>query len=178
MRNIGIILLVMLFFSCSQDRSQEGLKNVITEKENALKNLTPEDDDLETRASMRQELIDALLDYYHTHPKDDYSPECLDKVHFVYTAMRKFASAARYGDTLLINYPEYVNREMVIESQYNTYDMFIKPRNVEKVEYYLNMWLNEFPDMDKDRRAEIEYRLKYVDLTIEQIMDMQMTELN
>lgn len=178
MRVVILLLFIGLLIGCSQDRSQEGLKSAITEKENALKNLAPEDDDLETRAAMRQELIDALLDYYHTYPKDDYSPECLDKVHFVYTAMRKFASAARYGDTLLMNYPDYVNREMVIESQYNTYDMFITPRDVEKVEYYLNMWLKEYPDMDKDRRAEIEYRLKYIDLTIEQIMDMKMTELN
>jgi hypothetical protein len=162
---------------CSADRTQNGLKGTITEKEDALKNLAPEDDDLATRESMRLELIDALLDYYRTFPEDKYSPECLDKVHFVYTAMRKFASAARYGDTLLINYPNYVNREMVIESQYNTYDMFIEPRNVEKVEYYLNMWLSEYPNMDKDKKEEIEYRLKYVDLTIEQIMDMRMTDL-
>ena len=178
MRALLGIVLIFLVISCSADRSETGLKAAITEKENALKNLAPEDDDLETRESMRLELIDALLDYYHTFPKDDYSPECLDKVHFVYTAMRKFASPARYGDTLLMNYPNYINREMVIESQYNTYDMFIKPRNIEKVEYYLNMWLKEYPSMDKDKKEEIEYRLKYVDLTIEQIMDMRMTDLN
>lgn len=176
MKRLLIISITLLLFACSEDRSQESLKAVITEKEDALKEL-PADQVGEERDTMRLELVDALLDFYHTYPEDVYAPECLDKVHFIYSGMRDFVHAAMYGDTLLIKYPNYVNREMVIESQYNTHDMFIKPRNKDKAKYYLEMWLREYPDMPSEKREEIEYRLKYIDLTIEQIMEQQMTEL-
>lgn len=178
MRVISMCMILIFAVSCSADRSSSGLKEVIKSKEEALKNLPSSDNDLEKREKMRLELVDALIDYYQTYPSDDYAPECLDKVHFVYTAMREFAIAAKFGDTLLMNYPDYINREMVIESQYNTYDMFVEPRDKEKVRYYLEMWLKEYPKMDKEKKEEIEYRLKYIDLTIEQIMDMKMEELN
>jgi hypothetical protein len=89
-----------------------------------------------------------------------------------------YVEAAMYADTLINKYPDYINRPMVIESQYNNYDMFIKPRNIDKAKYYLELLLKEDKEMDKERRADFEYRLEYIDLTIEQLMERDMTELN
>lgn len=172
-RLICLLSLIVFVSSCSEDRSVDGLKERIEENVVALQELTIEEDKLDVRDTMRVELINSLLDFYHTYPEDTYAPECLDKVHFVYSAMRNYREAAKYGDTILLNYPDYVNREMVIESQYNTYDMFVSPRNKEKAAYYLKMWLKEYPDMDNEKKKEIEERLKYIDLTIEQMIDMK-----
>ena len=67
---------------------------------------------------------------------------------------------------------------MVIESQANSFDMFIQPRDTKKVRYYLELLLKEFPKMDKERKEDIAFRLKYLDLTIEQIMKLEVEELN
>ena len=177
MRVFLLMIVLAVLTACSDSVSPESLKEEITKKEDLLRKVPPGDNAAQETDAMRLELVDALLNYYRTYPEDDYAPECLDKVHFVYSGMRNYATAAKYGDTLLEQYPKYVNREMVIESQYNTYDMFLKPRDKEKAKYYLEMWLKEFPNMPAEKKEEIEYRLKYIDLTIEQIMEMQMTEL-
>ena len=175
-RVVFYITLVLLLSSCGEDRSMDGLKETIEEHVDALQALPGTEDQLAKRDTMRLELIASLLDYYHTFPDDVYAPECLDKVHFVYSAMRDYRTAAKYGDTLLLKYPDYINREMVIESQYNTYDMFVIPRNKEKVAYYLNLWLEEYPDMDAEKRKQIERRLSYIDLTIEKMIELQAAE--
>ena len=95
----------------------------------------------------------------------------------IYSAKRDFTTAAKYADTLIENYPNYPNRLLVIESQYTNYDMFIQPRDQEKARYYLEMLLKEDKKMDKQTRADFEYRLEYMDLTIEQLMERNMTEL-
>ena len=172
-RALFLFGVVLFISSCSEDRSVEGLKTVIDEKVTDLQELPGTEDQLEKRDTMRVELIRSLLDFYHTYPEDAYAPECLDKVHFVYSAMRDYRTAAKYGDTILLKYPDYINKEMVIESQYNTYDMFVVPRNKEKAKYYLELWLKEFPDMDAEKKEEIQQRLKYIDLTIEQMIELQ-----
>jgi hypothetical protein len=162
--------------SCSSENSPESLKESITEKEEAVKALPSTADNFDKRDTMRLELVDALLDFYHAYPEDSYAPECLDKVHLIYSAMRDYRMAAKYGDTILINYPDYVNKEMIIESQYNTYDMFVTPRNAEKAKYYLELWLKEFPDMPKEKKEEIEFRLKYISLPLEKVIELQNNE--
>lgn len=176
MRIFVLISSVFLIIACSDDRSVDSLKARIDQQVEALQQLSDTPDNLVKRDTMRLELIDALLDFYHTYPEDTYAPECLDKVHFVYSAMRDYRMAAKYGDTILLNYPDYVNREMVIESQYNTYDMFVTPRNPDKAKYYLELWLKEYPDMPKEKREEIEFRLKYIALPLEKVIELQQEE--
>jgi hypothetical protein len=95
----------------------------------------------------------------------------------IHSANRDYETAAAYADTLLEKYPKFPERVIILESQSNAYDMSIKPRNKEKVKKYLQMLLDENPDMDAGRRKDVEYRLKYIDLTIEQLISMDRYEL-
>ena len=66
---------------------------------------------------------------------------------------------------------------MILESMANAYDMFIQPRDISKVKQYNNMLLKENPKMDKEKREEIEFRMKHIDLTIDQLIDLQIESL-
>lgn len=171
---IYLVVTLVLFASCGG--GSEDLKKRIEEKEKSISSMNSKD--LEKMSNARNELVELLFEYYRTNPEEDYSAQCLDKVQMVYSSQRKYELAAKYGDTLIEKYPNYENRELVLESQYNNYDMFVKPRNVEKAKYYLELLLKEYPDMPKERKEEFEYRLKYIGLTIEQIMRMDMEKLN
>lgn len=123
--------------------------------------------------AMKQRLIEKLINYYQTFPEDQYAPEYLDKLHMVAVGEQDYNTAMKYADTLINNYKDYINRAMVLESMANAYDMFIVPRDTSKVRYYNNLLLKENPKMDKAKREEILYRMKYLELTIDEFIEFQ-----
>lgn len=123
--------------------------------------------------AMKQRLIDKLVNYYQSFPEDEYAPEYLDKLHMVAVGEQDYETAMKYADTLIKNYKGYINRAMVLESMANAYDMFILPRDTSKVRYYNDLLLKENPKMDKEKREEILYRMKYLDLTIDEFIEFQ-----
>lgn len=129
-------------------------------------------------SSMMNRLKDKLIHYYQTFPDNEYAPEYLDKLHMLAIGERDYATGMCYADTLIKQYKDYINRPMILESMANAYDMFIQPRDIEKVKYYNNLLLKENPQMDKDKRAEIEYRLEHIDLTIDELIDLQIESAN
>ncbi len=118
-----------------------------------------------------------MLDYYHNYPEDTYAAECLDKVHMKYSGLNIHPRAVEYADTLLLKYPDYVNRAMVLESQGSTYDVFIQPRDTAKVRYYYELLLKENPKLDKDKRAGIKDRLKHLDMTFDEFIEYKMNSI-
>ena len=175
MRIVLGLSLALLLFSCGGEQSTADLKETIESLESKL-NEESVKNSADTEM-LRDSLANTLLKCYQSNPKDKSAPECLDKLQMIYSAKRDFTTAAKYADTLIENYPNYPNRLLVIESQYTNYDMFIQPRDQEKARYYLEMLLKEDKKMDKETRADFEYRLEYMDLTIEQLMERNMTEL-
>ncbi len=123
------------------------------------------------------ELINRLLDYYHAYPEDDYAAQCLDKVHMAYSGMGIHARSIEYGDTLLMKYPNYINRAMVLESQGSNYDIFVQPRDTEKVKYYYSLLLKENPKMEKEKKEGIEDRLKHLNLTFDEYIEKKMNDI-
>lgn len=124
------------------------------------------------------ELINRLLDYYHSYPKDGYAAECLDKVHMKYSGLGIHEKAVQFADTLLNNYPNYINRAMVLESQGSTYDIFIQPRDTQKIRYYYELLLKENPTMEKDKRDGIKDRLKHLDMTFDEFIEYKMSAIS
>lgn len=118
-----------------------------------------------------------LVDFYQSFPENEYSPEYLDKLHMLAIGERDYETGMRYADTLIKNYKDYINRPMILESMANAYDMFIHPRDISKVKQYNSLLLKENPKMDKEKREEIEFRMKHIDLTIDQLIDLQMESL-
>lgn len=179
----AIILLILVFpilFACGNPKSSvektesEILKEKITLKENSLAKFQGDEKKISTID--RNELIEMLLDFYTRYPKDTYAPECLDKVHMAYSGMGLYNRASEYADLLLEKYPKYINRAMVLESQASNYDIFIQPRDTVKVKYYNTLLLKENPNMDKERKADIQMKLKHLDLKMEEYIDFIMKQ--
>jgi hypothetical protein len=159
----------------AESPSKEALKTSITQMEDSLKQLqsnlavTKEIPNL-----TKFELINRLLNFYQSYPEDDYAALCLDKVHMAYSGMGIHIRSIQYGDTLLMKYPNYINRSMVLESQGSNYDIFLEPRDTGKVKYYYELLLKENPTMEKEKRDGIKDRLKHINLTFDQYIDSKM----
>mmetsp|Transcript_2393 Transcript_2393/g.3295 ORF Transcript_2393/g.3295 Transcript_2393/m.3295 type:complete len:167 (+) Transcript_2393:583-1083(+) len=89
----------------------------------------------------REELMTLLLEFYHSYPKEKYAAECVTKIHMLHSAMGNTEEAVAYADTLLEQYPKAENRAQIIESQILAYEMMVKPRDVNKIKGYLELWL-------------------------------------
>lgn len=183
---IYVGLLALAIYSCGSDDSEAGDR---PSKEQLLSNIKVMEDSLKgLQANLNKtkqipnlthfELINRLLEYYHNYPEDPYSAECLDKVHMKYSGLGIHIRAAQYADTLLQKYPDYPNRAMVLESQGSTYDVFIEPRDKKKVKYYYQMLLDENPNLDKEKRAGIEDRLKHINMTFDQYIEFKMNSIS
>lgn len=179
MKYVVSITLIALLYACGGNTDQlsvETLKEKIAQKEDSLKMLQESGQPIPQ--NKHYELIESLLQFYYTHPKDPEAPVCLDKVQMAYSGLGVYFKAVQYADTLIEKYPKYINRAMVLESQAANYDYFFTPRDTNKIKYYNQLLLKENPKMDKEKRAGIEMKLKHLDLGMEEYLDFVARELN
>ncbi len=178
MRKITIVLscVSLLLYSCGNnpkvdENSREALKSKITEMEDSISALQKNSSEpIPNLTSI--ELINRLTAYYTTFPKDDYSADCLFKMHMKFSELNAEEKALEYGDTLLLNFPNYKNRDFILESMASTYDVLIEPRDTIKVRYYYSLLL-KVKNLPKEKREGVENRLKYLDIDF-----FSYTELN
>ena len=170
-----LIVLVIVVGCGSSSKEMEELRTKITDMEAKIKDQSLTMDAGEkSDPDKEKELIDLLKNYYQTYPEDKFSADCLAKLHMIYSGKRMYSTAAKYGDTLINNHTDYINRSIILESMASTYDIFIQPRDSAKVRYYNELILTEDKELSKEKRAEIEFRLKHNDLTIEELFELQL----
>lgn len=191
MRTIfGMLLIGSFIVSCgSGEKTDESVKGMTTEIPSAevlLKQLSELEDsllriptDIKTQESQVPKLtqmavIENALLVYRTYPEHKSAPKCLEKVSIYYSNLNAHEASANFGDTLLAKYPKYPERKRVIENQIASYDYFIKPWNKKKVMGYYTMLKKEFPKMSADEKEGMENRLKHMNLSGDQFLDMQM----
>ena len=168
MRKITIVLscICLILYSCGNkpkvvENSREALKTKITEMEDSISALQKKSSEpIPNLTSI--ELINRLTAYYKAFPKDEYAADCLFKLHMKHTELNAHEKALEYGDTLLLNFPNYKNKDFILESLGSTYDFIIQPRDTSKVRYYYSLLLKE--RIPKEKREGIENRLKHLDL--------------
>ncbi len=119
------------------------------------------------------ELINRLLAYYRAYPEDSFSADCLFKVHIKYSDLQAYEQSVAYGDTLIQLFPNYANKDFLLESLASTYDVLIEPRNPEKVQYYYELLLKE--NIKPTKRKDIEKRLKHIEMDFFEYSQYQMT---
>ena len=119
------------------------------------------------------ELINRHIAYFKAYPEDDFSAECLDKVHMIYSGMGAYQKSASFADSLLEKFPKYAGRSLILQSQASNYDIFLVPRDTTKVRVYYDMLLGgESLDMEVWREREaIELRLKFLHLDFDRYID-------
>lgn len=170
-----------LMIACSEDlkdQPKDEFKQKITEQEQRVKELSKNVKNAQETDSAKAELVSVLLDYYREFPKDDYSANCLSKVHMIYSSIGNVEMAVAYADTLIKKYPKFIDRSQMIESQIINYEMSIAPRDTEKIKMYLELWLNENKDGDKEKISEMEYHLEHVETPLLDRLDLNLDELN
>lgn len=108
------------------------------------------------------------LSVTHRFPKSKEAPKFMDKAHIIFASAGLHQRSVIIADSLIAMYPVYKNRAMVLESLAGAYDVFVVPRQKEKVKKYYEMLLKENPNMKAEQRKQIEDRLKYIDLTFDE----------
>lgn len=149
----------------SNQKSKRELKADIAFMEDSIKSLSVEVQASARGTLSRQELINRLLLFYRAYPSDAYAAECLFKVQMIYSGLNAHEKSVAYGDTLLMKFPSYSNKYLVIESNIAALDIFISPRDTANIRHYYNMLLND-PTYPKSKKGEIQKRLKHLDLNI------------
>lgn len=177
---VTLSVLSLFLVSCSDDdaRSKKEIKADIEKVEKKVNDLTKFGKVTPELESAAKDLDGYLLEYYHAYPEDKYSANCLSKVHMLASGLGDVKKSVAYADTLLELYPDFVDRAQIIESQIQAYEMMIEPRQVDKIKGYLKLWLKENKKAPKDKIEDMEYHLKYVGMSLEDRMRMNMEELN
>lgn len=184
---IGMILLI----SCGEDSKKqiendpEFYKTEIPSADELRKGIVVLEDSImrmsENRENVRkqlpnltrQELIERALLLYRNYPEDKDAAASLDKVHMSYSTMEAYVLAAKYADTLIRNYPKYKERARVIESVASHYDYFVKPWDGEKVQFYYELLLKDYPNLTDEKKEDVQYRLDNMEFTLEELMAKQ-----
>jgi hypothetical protein len=140
----GFLIFTLFVFSCGDDSeknelTREDYKKSIKQMEDSIATIQKDPVAAAKMPSLTNiELINRLVAYYHAFPKDEYAADCLFKVHMKYGELQAHQNAVAYGDTLLQSYPNYKNRDFLLESLGSSYDVYINEQyygnNITKIQ--------------------------------------------
>lgn len=175
---VGMLLLLVACGGAPADKKGEKptkeqlVQEVKSFEDSIKKRLVPEG------SKTVMQYSDKCLAVYRNYPKSKEAPAYLDKAHIILSGSGNHHLAVLYADTLIRKYPMYDNRPMVLQSLASAYDMFIIPRKKELVIKYYKLLLKENPKMSKEERENIEFRLKHIDKTFDELIEMQTAKVN
>lgn len=177
MKVFYVIAAGLMIASCSSDPENTVEKTtVITDKgdlASAVREVRAFEDSLKkTGMQYNQQTAvvyaEKCLSVTHRFPKSKEAPKFMDKAHIIFASANLHQRSVIIADSLIQMYPMYKNRAMVLESLAGAYDVFVVPRQKDKVKKYYEMLLKENPKMKAEQRKQIEDRLKYIDLTFDE----------
>ena len=122
---------------------------------------------------VQQACIEKLKLMYQSYPKDKDAALSLHKVSMMYSAMGVPDLSVKYADSLIQNYPKYKDRWLVLQSNAMYYDREVQPRDKEKMRYYLEKLINEYPNLDPETLEMTKSRLETIDLTFDELIVLQ-----
>lgn len=177
-KSVFIVGLIALFASCGGSEESSVVSKEDVPGKELIKKISDKEEEfhqkiatLEMGQSLsdeeQMELVRLLKEYVDSYPESVLAPEYLDKIHMIFSGMKKYQQSIAYGDSVLVNYPDYINRLMVIESIATTYDFFLQPRNGKKVAEYYSMLLKEDTNMDPERRKLLEEKINNPERSLE-----------
>ncbi len=177
-----VLLAAVALLSCSgEDKvkaapTQKELKAEISKINDSLqvlyKNMMERSD-----FNFPKEVVDTAINlhlrFYHLFPKEAYSAECLDKVQQLYMQKKAYSLSLRYTDTLLLKYPKYPKRAVLLLNAGSTGEVMQDTNVIRK--YYMQL-LREFPKLPEETKEMVEFRLAHLDMTFDQLVEMQIDE--
>lgn len=177
---LTVFTLAILLFSCAQEvgvTPKDTVKNEISDQESRVIELSKDQAKAKETVLAKGELVNVLLSFYEKYPKDNYSANCISKVVMLYTGLNDANMAVAYADTLIDNYPKFVDRSQIIESQILAYEISIAPRDTEKIKKYLNLWLKENKKASPEKISEMKYHLENVKTALMDRLGQNMVDL-
>lgn len=165
--------LSLTLFACGGKKNEVSVHTRIDQYEDSIRQWGGGAGDPERINGFADRYISVLLEAYEEDSKNAKTPGYLDRVHMWYVVKGDTKNAVKWAETILKNYPDYENREMLLESVASMYDGEITPRDSVKVREYYTQLLKEFPKMDKEKKEGIEQRLKYNHLSFEEYLMKQ-----
>lgn len=178
MKVISLLVVIILFLqSCNRNNEQktvsighkgiDSLKTIIALKEKSLKEYYSHLMDKSISVdSLPNNLINGLVKEYQVfvnlYPKDSLSPIYIDKTHQLFTQAKQYSYAVDWIDTLLLHYPNYKNKTLVLYSAATTTDMYLMDTN--RVKKYYTRMLNECPKLKSEIKKQIHLRLKHLSI--------------
>lgn len=179
MKRLSYILISaagLLLFACGEKTATDAVpgKPTLADMETQVKLL--EDSlqkgqlDMGPKSPTGVRYAERCMAIYKAFPKSPEAPKYLDRAHMIYTSIGSHALAVLHAEALIAEYPNYGNRQMVLQSLATSYDMFIIPRNKEKVKKYYEMLLKENPDLPAEEKESYQFRLDHLDLTYEELI--------
>ncbi len=176
-RSIVFFLIAASLASCSENKKQtkEEMVSDFKTYEDSLFNEQHAGLATKNQKEANMEYAERCLTIAHKFPKDQAAAAYMDKAHMTFAGMQLYGRSVAIADSIIVFYPRYKNRAMVLESAASTYDMFILPRNKEKIKKYYELLLEENPKMPKEQRDQLKFRLEHIDLSYNEMIGLQQT---
>jgi len=121
------------------------------------------------------ETINRYLAFYKEYPTDKYSATCLDKVQQLYLQEKIYESSLAYTDTLLIKFPNYKDKANLLLNAGSTAELL---EDKDLLKKYYSRLLKECKDLNSETREMVEFRLKHIDKTFDELIEMQMKSIS
>lgn len=179
------ITLVFSLASCGDSKkdskeipTQEFLKERIQEMDDSLQQAYEKimnEGSTKIPSLLIYEAINRQLDFYHNYPTDPFSANCLDKVHQLYMQEKVYDKSVEYADTLLLKFPNYKYKKEVLLSIGSTYDTMLGDTSM--VRKYYTKLLKEVPNLDKETKSMVQFRLKNLSLSFDELIDLQLKNI-
>lgn len=180
MRYLIVFALMACVVACSNEPKELTEATVIDSVkafEDSLKTISINVDAL-TDQKIGVAYAEKCLEVYHRFPKSKEAPKYLDKAHIIFASLGMHGRSVALADTLIMKYPMYDNRPMVLESLATAYDVYLQPRKKEKVEKYYKLLLKENPNLPKEKKEDIEFRLENINLSFEELIMKRTSSVN
>jgi tetratricopeptide (TPR) repeat protein len=183
---IFFTLLTLVLIACNSKEekqvaekpTKEVLKSKIDEMDDSLQVLYQEimkDPTKKIPSLAIYNTINKYKDFYENYPKDPFAPVCLDKIQQLYLQEKVYVKSLEFTDILLKEYPAYKDKALVLLNAGSTCEILNDRKKMKK--YYTQL-LEEYPKIDKDTKEMVEFRLKHIDLTFDQLIELQSKELS
>ena len=186
---VGIIAIAAMVVSCGgeDETNKEGdgkfysteipdaevLRVGIKQLEDSIMKVSKSNNDKKVTNLLQQAYVEKLKLMYRAYPKDKDAAPSLEKVYMMYSAMGASALSVKYADTLVAKYPKYKGSWMALQSNVVYYDQEVVPRDKEKVRYYLEKIIKDYPNLDPEIIEDTKFRLETIDLTFDELIKKQ-----
>ena len=176
---IFIFSLMLVFLSCKNPNEKkkkatvEDLKSGIKEMDDSLKMLVDKvmnSSDFQINRAVYYEAINRNKNFYFQFPEDPYAEVALEKIASMFLQLNQEDNAAKWRDSLLINYPNTKHKIDLLELQMSYYDF--NHYDPKKYKYYAKQLL-AIDSLPKEKREKCEFRLEHIDLTFDELIKLQ-----